>query len=91
MGVLTLLMKMRPTYKSWGQTMIARELALEFGCSSYKPRIFQHIAGVAYDWADALSRLRQPDKKVNIPRRDRPPARTAAYYATFSTASQSSV
>lgn len=37
-GVLTLLMKMRPTYKSWGQTMIARELALEFGCSSYKPR-----------------------------------------------------
>lgn len=46
MGALTLLMKMRPTYKSWGQTMIAREMALEFGCSSYKPRIFQHIPGV---------------------------------------------
>lgn len=96
-GVLALLMKMRPTYKSWGQTMIARELALEFGCSSYKPRIFQRIPGVANDWADALSRFHQPDKKVNVPtgltpaRRDKPPARTKTYYATFSTASQSSM
>lgn len=44
-GVLTLLMKMRPTYKSHGLTVIARELALEFGCASYKPRFFEPRLG----------------------------------------------
>lgn len=88
MGVLTLVVKLRPDQQSHGMTLIARELALEFGAAAYKPRVFQHIPGLANDWADLLSRLRQPNKLVRIPgefhaaRRDVPPPRDEAYYAT---------
>lgn len=95
-GVLTLLMKMRPSIKSVGMVMVARELSLEFGTASYKPRYFEHIPGLSNDWADALSRLHQPDKKCELPerlhaaRRDKPPPRTSTYYLTNATAAQSS-
>ena len=35
--------------------------------SSYKPLFFQHIPGFSNDWADLLSRLHQPDKRVDLP------------------------
>ena len=61
-GILTLLIKLRPSYTSPGLSLIAREVALEFGTAAYKPRVFQHIPGLANDWADRLSRLHQPNK-----------------------------
>lgn len=94
-GVLTLLVKLRPNQQSHGMTLIARELALEFGTAAYKPRVFQHIPGLANDWADILSRLYQPNKLARIPgefhaaRRDVPQPRDEAYYATSMTASHS--
>lgn len=38
-----LLIKMRPAFKSMGMMLVARELSLEFGAASYKPRSFQSV------------------------------------------------
>ena len=94
-GILTLLVKLRPKYHSVGLSIIARELALEFGTAAYKPRTFQHIPGLTNDWADILSRLHQPNKMVRVPaelqqaRRVQPAHRDQEYYLTLSTASHS--
>lgn len=94
-GVLALLVKLRPNQSSHGMTLIARELALEFGTAAYKPRVFQRIPGLANEWADVLSRLHQPNRLVQIPgefhaaRRDVPPPRDEAYYATSLTVPRS--
>lgn len=63
-STLTLLIKLRTSH---GLGLVAREMALEFGASSYKPLLFQHIPGLSNDWADALSRLDQPGKGAKIP------------------------
>ena len=66
-STLTLLVKLRVNCSSHSLSIIARELALEFGTATYKPLLFQHIPGLSNDWADALSRISQPGKKVQIP------------------------
>lgn len=95
-STLTLLIKLRPKMASQGLGIIARELALEFGCCSYKPRYYHHIPGVANDWADHLSRLSQPDKHYQIPavfahcRREQCPHRSVGFCRSISTAKQGS-
>lgn len=88
-STLTLLIKLRASYRSAGMGLVARELALEFGTSSYKPLLFQHIPGLSNDWADALSRLEQPGKSVQVPAqllrttRTPTPTRDAAFYQSL--------
>ena len=93
-GALTMLAKLRSTYRSSGLSLIARELALLFGTSSYRPKLCSHIPGLSNDWADALSRLTQPGQKKHIPEafqkitRTVAPNRDTTYYATYLTARQ---
>ena len=88
-STLTLLVKLRVSCSSSSLSLIARELALEFGTSSYKPLLFQHIPGLSNDWADALSRLTQPGKRVQVPhqlrqcRRTTAPIRDEVYYQSM--------
>eukprot|EP00435_Cladocopium_sp_Y103_P030056 s3225_g7.t1 len=95
-STLTLLVKLRPKYTSHGMSIVARELALEFGTSSYKPLFFQHIPGFSNDWADLLSRLHQPDKQVELPemllktKQVDPMPRNQSYYRALTAASQGS-
>ena len=85
-STLSLLAKLKVKAKSHGLGSIARELALEFGTCSYKPRFLQHIPGITNDWADALSRTTQPGKQVRLPahlqrcRQEQVPARQQSYY-----------
>lgn len=65
-STLTLLIKLRASRNSAGMSVVARELALEFGSSSYKPLLYQRIPGLSNDWADALSRLAQPGKHAQL-------------------------
>ena len=94
-STLTLLAKLRVRHESYGLGVIARELALDFGNCSYKPRLLQHIPGIANDWADALSRQFQPSVNKPLPlelqrcRRDVAPERGQAYYMAHAAAKQS--
>ena len=47
--------------------IIAREAALDFGNSSFGPRMAEHVPGVTNITCDCLSRLHQPGGKYNIP------------------------
>lgn len=66
-SALILLAKLKVKAKSFGLGVVARELALEFGTCSYRPRFLQHIPGIANDWADILSRMSQPAKSAPLP------------------------
>ncbi|CAK9014935.1 unnamed protein product [Durusdinium trenchii] len=91
---LTLLMKLRTRVGSHGLNLIAREVALEFGNSAYKPRMFQHIPGIANDIADCLSRIHQPGKHYEVPailqrcRQEQCQERDRSYYMTLVAAQQ---
>ncbi len=47
--------------------IIAREAALDFGNSSFRPRMAEHVPGVTNITCDCLSRIHQPGGKYNIP------------------------
>ena len=95
-STLTLLVKLRAKVSSPGMGLIARELALEFGSCSYKPRQYSHIPGVANNWADVLSRIHQPGKQMSIPaplrhcRQEECPIRDQSFYLNLSAAKQDS-
>ena len=95
-STLTLLIKLRAKVSSPGMGLIARELALEFGSCSYKPRQYSHIPGVANNWADVLSRIHQPGKQMSIPaplrhcRQEECPIRDQSFYLNLSAAKQDS-
>eukprot|EP00435_Cladocopium_sp_Y103_P038136 s490_g10.t1 len=92
-STLSLLTKLKVKASSFGLGVIARELALEFGTCSYRPRYLQHIPGLSNDWADALSRLSQPNAtrkplpdEIRNCRWDIAPSRTEAYYRVLAAA-----
>ena len=72
-----------------GLTMMAREIALDIGCGTYRPAICAHSLGVAHKVADALSRKYAPGFKYSLPqclsevRETLIPARTDEYYAAL--------
>ena len=47
--------------------LIAREVALVYSESSFEPRVFVHLPGVANGLADHLSRIRDPGYPDTIP------------------------
>ena len=47
--------------------IIGRELALEFGNGSYRPKIAEHLPGVVNKVADELSRQHEPGMKFVLP------------------------
>lgn len=93
-STLSLLAKLRTRAHSHGMGIIARELALEFGDCSYKPRMLLHIPGIANDWADALSRRHQPDHPKPVPpglrhsRAEVVPVRDEHFYLALTAAEQ---
>eukprot|EP00435_Cladocopium_sp_Y103_P025927 s1750_g6.t1 len=93
-STLTLLAKLKVKAKSYGLGMIARELALEFGTCSFRPRFLQHIPGIANEWADSLSRQAQPNNKKLLPnelqrcRQENITTRSEAYYRALAAAKQ---
>ena len=70
--------------------LVAREIALELGDSSFSPQILDHVPGVANKLADTLSRKYQPGVKYKTPQvlqgveEVTPPVRDKAYYITLS-------
>ena len=93
-STLTLVHKLRTKVASVGLSLIARELALEFGNCSYKPRWLTHIAGISNSLADMLSREHQPGSKFQLPgqlrhaRQETVPIRDRNFYVTLTAASQ---
>eukprot|EP00959_Pyramimonas_sp_CCMP1952_P363328 7608249-Pyramimonas_sp.AAC.1 len=57
-------MKLRSRAGAAGLGQIARELALDFGDCAYKPRVLEHLPGIANDTADELSRRAQPGHRL---------------------------
>eukprot|EP00439_Symbiodinium_sp_Y106_P060007 s2027_g8.t2 len=66
-AALTLLLKLRAKPRAVGLGIVAREIALDFSRSSYRPSWYEHIPGVANTVADILSRRYQPDKQFALP------------------------
>ena len=93
-STLTLLAKLKAKTKSYGLGIIARELALEFGTCSFRPRFLQHIPGITNEWADSLSRQAQPNNKKQLPRElqrcrhEIIATRSEAYYRALAAAKQ---
>ena len=93
-STLHLLAKLKVRAKSFGMGVIARELALEFGTCSFRPRFLQHIPGITNDWADALSRQAQPGNAKSLPeqllrcRQENVPPRNEGFYRALATAKQ---
>ncbi|CAK0822776.1 unnamed protein product, partial [Prorocentrum cordatum] len=63
-STLTVIMKLRSRAGAAGLGQIARELALDFGDCAYKPRVLEHLPGIANDTADELSRRAQPGHRL---------------------------
>ena len=75
--------------KGRGLTMIAREIALDIGCGTYRPAVCAHSPGVAHQVADMLSRKYAPGFQYSLPaclakaRETLIPARIAEYFAAL--------
>ena len=87
---LTMVATMRASGR--GPGIVARELALLFASSPYRPRVVSHIPGVANKTADTLSRRFDPDASFVLPafladakEEDLPP-RPRSYYQTLAPA-----
>ena len=50
-----------------GVNAIAREVAIDLATSRYGVSIWEHLPGVQNEWADALSRLHQPEAPAQVP------------------------
>ena len=68
---------------------IAREIAFDLALSSFEPLlVYSHVKGKNNEWADALSRLSQPESGAVVPgplrgcRRAQVPSRTKAWWRT---------
>ena len=68
---------------------IAREISLDIALSAFEPLVvFAHVKGTCNEWADALSRLGQPDAGVVVPgplrgcRRAEVPRRSTTWWRT---------
>ena len=47
---------------------VAREISLDMTLATYAPRLFYgHVAGKENVWADALSRMAEPDVDLSLP------------------------
>ena len=85
---------MTATLKVTASSLIARELALLFSETSFQPRHVDHLPGVMNTYADALSRLYEPNAKYRIPEELRKakqvhaPARTRSFYSTLAHTAQ---
>lgn len=53
--------------KATSNGIIAREAALDFGNSSFSPRIAEHVPGVTNVTCDCLIRIHQPGGKYKVP------------------------
>ena len=72
--------------RSRNLNIIARELAMLFGDSAFRPRIAQHLPGITNVVCDALSRIHQPSSGKSLPEflknitRTEVPERNHEYY-----------
>ena len=93
-STLSLVSKLRTSSHGRGMRLIARELSLLFGNCAHKPRMLEHIPGVANVLADALSRKYQPGYAYKLPpalhevREVHISARSPQFYCTLTAASQ---
>ena len=84
-GMLTLLLKMRPPTGSTALGIISREMGLDLADGVYAPDVIQHVPGISNVQADLLSRRFDPSyaerwslppslanvTQANVPKRDR--------------------
>ena len=77
--------------RSKASPIISKEVALLYGGSSFEPRVFRHLPGVANGIADTLSRLAEPGFAGKLPdalfgiTATNVPVRTKQYYRILST------
>ena len=53
--------------RSKASPIISREVALVYTESSFEPRVFEHLPGIANGIADTLSRLDEPGGHKTLP------------------------
>ena len=88
-NVTALVMVAKLKGSSPGTNLIARELALEYGDGSFRPRTVTHSPGLAIKTADTLSRLQQPGAKATLPAvlnnvdEEIPPVRDKYFYQSL--------
>eukprot|EP00435_Cladocopium_sp_Y103_P050142 s2443_g15.t1 len=88
MGALTLYAQVKG--KSAAHTLLAREFALDLGRAQHRPRVVEHLPGVANTVCDVLSRRYQPGVVFNLPIQLKsakavvPPPRPRTWWRTLS-------
>ena len=53
--------------RGFGNSLIAREIALDLALANYKPQVVSHVPGMANQAADELSRIPKPGGEYRIP------------------------
>ena len=64
-SALNLLLNMKTSGP--GNSLIAREIALDLAQGLYRPQVVEHVAGLANQSADSLSRIFQPNESYCVP------------------------
>ena len=66
-SALSMIYKLRTSANRSGSQLLAKELALLFGSSAYKPVLMEHIPGLSNKVADVLSRMHMPGEGHELP------------------------